>query len=272
MRRRKLYLETDRFEIMLHHSPPTLYAEETHETVQVCIPFEGACYDVLRPAAGGRMMTHTLASSDILVVPRNQPHSVNWKHSADILSLQFSNQMLEEVLGQPAPEIRDTTILRDRFLGQVALQLREAVLAGEPSSILLSSLATVIAYRVGRNADAAGRFNDFSAHPLDKRTLVKLEAFIDAHLDQPIRLHQLAALAGQSQWHFLRRFQVATGMAPNAFVQKRRIDCAAALIAGSDLDIIEIAFRVGMSPSYLSRVFVRLFGMPPTAYRRSVRR
>ena len=43
-----------RFVVYAHTSAPTLYAEEAHDTIQVCIPFARARYSVRRQSEGGR--------------------------------------------------------------------------------------------------------------------------------------------------------------------------------------------------------------------------
>jgi hypothetical protein len=45
------FADSGRFEICCHHSPPTDYPEETHATVQICIPQRGAAYSVTRSFA-----------------------------------------------------------------------------------------------------------------------------------------------------------------------------------------------------------------------------
>src|SRR5258708_1980123 len=85
MKKRPLtFADPGRFEIYSHHSAPTLYAEESHETVQICVPMERALYSVTRQSETGRTVVHNLGTRDVLVIPVGQPHSVNWRRPAAI--------------------------------------------------------------------------------------------------------------------------------------------------------------------------------------------
>ena len=132
-----LHEEAGDFAMLLHHSPPKSYPEEAHSTVQVCIPYQGARYDVLRRSQGGTRLTHRLRTGDILVIPEGQPHAVNWLRPADIMSLHISRRFLEEVLDAQTPDIPDALILHDPLISQIAAELRCAVKDGTSSPVLL---------------------------------------------------------------------------------------------------------------------------------------
>src|SRR5215470_6623518 len=86
------------FEIVFHHSPPTDYAEESHDTVQVCVPFENAAYAVERQSETGSARRQRLGPKDILAIPAGQPHQVSWLRAADIASFQLSQEFLAHAL------------------------------------------------------------------------------------------------------------------------------------------------------------------------------
>lgn len=265
--RPRLYHEADLFEVILHHSPETHFAEETHDTVQICIPFEGARYEVKRSSETGAMRTSLLGAGDILVVPDQQPHAVYWQRPADILSLQLSTDFLERALGKPRLQLRDSLVLRDQFLSDAALELRRAVLDDDAPPPLLGAFAAMIAYKIGRNAENQYPGPSGPIRPLSTGERSRVVDFISANLDRQIRIAELAQLVGMSQWHFLRRFTVSEGMSPNSFITKHRIEKAAALLIGSTTRVTDIAFDVGMSPSHLSRTFLHRMGVSPKAFR-----
>lgn len=265
--RPRLYEEADLFEIILHHSPETLYPEETHETVQICIPFEGARYKVARSSEAGGGLAHQLGAGDILVVPRDQPHAIHWQRPADILSLQLSTSFLEQVLDRPCVELRGNLVLRDRFLSDAAIELRRTVIGENATSPLLGAFAAMIAFKIGRNAENLGSELSGPVRPFSAGERGRLERFIMSNLDRPIRIAELAQLVGMSQWHFLRRFSATEGTSPNAYITQRRIEKACALLTQSTMSVIEIALETGMSPSHLSRTFLQRMGVSPRAFR-----
>jgi AraC family transcriptional regulator len=96
--------------------------------------------------------------------------------------------------------------------------------------------------------------------------------FIEANLGAPIQLHDLAARAGLSPYHFARAFRTSTGVTPRAFVEQRRIACASRLLAESDRSIAGIAADTGFgTQSRFTSVFKRQTGFTPAVFRRGRR-
>jgi transcriptional regulator GlxA family with amidase domain len=94
--------------------------------------------------------------------------------------------------------------------------------------------------------------------------------YIDAHLDEPLELQTLAALACMSRFHFLRRFKALVGTTPGRYVRQRRAERAADLLAASsgDIDIGNVALACGFaSHAHMSTVFRKHFNATPSAFR-----
>lgn len=271
MKKRPLtFADPGRFEIYSHHSAVTLYPEEAHETVQICVPMERALYSVTRQSETGRTLLHHLGARDVLVVPVGQPHSVDWRRPAGIVSFQMSERFIAEATGVPRVNLGDAFTLRDPFISAAAAQLNRPPGASDgPSLAFADAIATVIAYRVALGATVNGGFRpQETVPPFSHAQLLRLERFIDGHLDQPI---SVAALAGQmnlSVWHFVRRFSASHGLSPHAFITERRLARAQILLLVSDRSITEVALEVGLSHSHFSRSFLRRFGMSPRKFRR----
>ncbi len=268
-RRRPLgFAEPGRFEIYCHESPPSSYPEEVHATLQVCVPFERASYAVTRQSETGRAVVQQLGARDAVVIPGGQPHAVDWRCPAHVLSLQLSESFLAEVVdAAPSPSCRGLT-LRDPFLFASARQLR-AVLEAEvpPSPLVVGALATAIAFRVGVARGTVGRAQAPAPRSLSAREVRVLREYVDAHLDQSITLSALAGLVKLSLWHFMRCFQATFGVAPHAFITQRRLDRARELLAASPRPIVDVALEVGMTHSHFSRTFLSRFGVSPREYR-----
>src|SRR6266478_2607938 len=103
---------------------------------------------------------------------------------------------------------------------------------------------------------------------LPRYKLRRVVEFIDAHIDQPISLENLAAAAAVSPFHFPRQFKKATEMTPHQYVIQMRVKRARSLLAQSDLPLVKIAARVGFSDqSQFSNNFRNCTSVTPKAYR-----
>lgn len=107
-------------------------------------------------------------------------------------------------------------------------------------------------------------------HPLENELIQKVRDYIRRHIGQPLKLADLAREAGLSRFHFAREYRKLAGRTPMAEVRLIRADFARELILTTNLPLKEIAPAAGLGNEYsLSRVFRRLFKMPPGEFRRN---
>lgn len=96
----------------------------------------------------------------------------------------------------------------------------------------------------------------------------RLDAFIDAHLDQPIRVAQLAALFHLSAAHFTALFRQQHQTSPYRYVQARRMQRAWQLIQQTPMPLDHVAARTHFADqSALTHAFRRHFNLTPRALR-----
>jgi AraC family transcriptional regulator len=99
--------------------------------------------------------------------------------------------------------------------------------------------------------------------------LRRIKEFVDVHVSKEIGISELAGLIELSQFHFIRAFQHSVGPSPYQYVLSERIRFAKEMLSESDLSVADVALAVGFSgASQLNRVFRKLIGVTPTAFRR----
>lgn len=96
--------------------------------------------------------------------------------------------------------------------------------------------------------------------------LRKVASHIDAHLDQPLSLDDLADIAHLSRFHFERVFAEYSGETPVARVRRLRLALARRRIEAGEADsMLELAFDSGYgSAEAFSRAFRAYHGLPPS--------
>src|SRR4029453_3660331 len=101
----------------------------------------------------------------------------------------------------------------------------------------------------------------------------KARSFIQGNSNEGLSLMKVAKAVNISANHLSEKFKAVTGVNFVEYVARTRFDKARELLADGDLRISEIAFEVGFqSLSQFNRVFKRLSGKSPTAYRAAQRR
>jgi AraC family transcriptional regulator len=119
--------------------------------------------------------------------------------------------------------------------------------------------------------DAATVLPEFVTGGLPRWQIRRLIDYIDAHLEiRPLRTSDLASLIGYSHSHFHRAFRRSLGESPRTFVMQRRVAKAQQLMRDRALPLCQIAIDCGFADqSHFSRVFSRLAGQNPGAWRRN---
>jgi len=106
---------------------------------------------------------------------------------------------------------------------------------------------------------------------LTPHKLRRLTAFIDANLDRPLQVTELASEVGLSRAHFTRAFQAAVGQTPHRFVLSRRLEEVRLALEATADDLSTLAARFGFSShAHMSSAFRTAFGATPSGYRRAL--
>ena len=82
---------------------------------------------------------------------------------------------------------------------------------------------------------------------LNVRQLRQVKDFIHAQISNKITLSDLAAVAGLSQYHFIRAFKYTVGLPPYQYVLSERIRRARGQLSKPDLSLGDVALAVGFS-------------------------
>jgi AraC-like DNA-binding protein len=105
---------------------------------------------------------------------------------------------------------------------------------------------------------------------MQSHKLNRVLAFIEEHLAERIEATDLAATIHMSRFHFSRKFKAATGLAPYDFVTMRRMEVSKALLAETELPLVEVALRAGYrTHAHFTGMFHRRVGTTPSDFRKA---
>jgi len=110
---------------------------------------------------------------------------------------------------------------------------------------------------------------DGGSQPSGQISLVQqVEAYLRAHLHDPVSLRELESRYRMNRDYLGRLFRRATGLTPLAYLTKHRMEVAARLCRTTRQPIKQIALSLGyQDPLYFSRVFRQFHGKSPRAAR-----
>ncbi len=97
-------------------------------------------------------------------------------------------------------------------------------------------------------------------------------AYMEHNLSRKVTLEDLARVVHLQSTYFSNLFSKQMGVPPMQYLNRRRVERAAALLFQGEARVEEIAEAVGFSDVYhFSRTFKRFMGLPPTRYRSQIR-
>lgn len=97
--------------------------------------------------------------------------------------------------------------------------------------------------------------------------ILKALAYIEDHLDQPIKIVNIADTVGFSLFHFIRVFNDMTHHSPKDYLLRRRLTEAAKQIRSTDRTMLDIALDHGFnSHETFTRAFKRMYYVSPSHY------
>ena len=238
---------------------------------------DGAEQDHLMMCVGGSGCVsvdgqlHELRSGQLLIIPRNRRHT-SWASDETPWSLFWMHYMgddadyfLERMPGTAVPVEVDTAAQREaRGLFRACLAALDTGYS-LPNLIYASQSAShILALLLFRNAalpPEAGRISRGAQ-------LESMVEYMLENLENPLRLEDLARHAGHSVSHFSEWFKAQTGQSPMAHFEQLRIRAACRLLDLTDQPVKAIAQEAGYpDPYYFSRVFKKVMGVSPEAYR-----
>lgn len=191
-------------------------------------------------------------------------------HGDRCIAVQLAPALFEEIAAFAAGTARfrfATPMLPSGpALARILVAL-EAASTGTAAS--MEELALAVAEQVvAASAGATLRCEPCPA--ADERRVARAIRLVEARAEEALGLDALAAEAGMSRYHFLRRFRRVTGRTPYRYLLDLRLRRAALRLRRTRESVATIAFDIGFGDlSTFNAQFRAAFGQAPQAWRRS---
>jgi len=204
--------------------------------------------------------TYLLAAADLLEGRRATTH---WGRAAD-LAAKFPKVMVEPdrifVKDGSIWSSAGVTAGIDLALALIAEDLGEAIAR-------LTAKQLVVYYR---RPGGQSQFSELLELAPSGGRFGGLLDYIRTHLKETLLVEQLARRAAMSPRHFARAFRAETGVTPAKAVDRLRAEAARAALESGATSVQRVAQQCGFgNPERLRRSLIRIFGVPPSAWKRS---
>lgn len=222
----------------------------------------------------GLLQQKQIIDNDIMIVPAEVTSSGVWhdeiKATLIILEPTYISNLVPEAINPDRVELIPQFPRSDPLVVQIGLALKQELELGSFHGnfyieALSNALGMHLIYKYGSKKLKIKEYSD----GLSNQQLAPVLEYIHEHLAEEIKLVDLAAIVGMSQYYFSRFFKKSMGISPYQYVIQQRINKAKLLFQQTDLSIFEVAIQCGFShSSHLARHFKRLEGVSPQVFRK----
>jgi AraC family transcriptional regulator len=158
-------------------------------------------------------------------------------------------------------------LIANSLAGLLETAQRELERDRDAAKVSLATASYILQAEIERYSAA----NELAKGGLAAWQILRVRAYIDSNLHRTIHIRDLSAVARRSPAHFSRKFKLALGEPPHAYVVRRRLERACHLMMTSSASLSEIALNVGFSDqAHLCRLFRQAFGQSPANWRREL--
>jgi AraC family transcriptional regulator len=242
-----------------------------HDEHSICLSLAPRPVHLLQ-TQGNTTRTGSYAKGDFCITPAKMPFFCCWDSDDRFVQIRIASGFVQSVARENIDRNPDRLELlpefrtRDQQIEAIGMMLlTELQQEHSGSRLYIESLANVLAVHLLRQYTITKPPLPIYEGGLPQRQLLQVLDYIHDHLDQDIKLADLAALLSMSRFHFSHLFKQSIGTSPYQYLLQQRIERAKQLLKQTERSIMEIALECGFnSHSHLSKQFRQLTGITPT--------
>ncbi len=201
------------------------------------------------------------------------PHVIHTEKSSSLSPLKYLVLGVRNVVFKSSSSLPRSVIHIPRAGGEniealLNLMLEEAKSRSDTSSFVCQKLLQALLCKL----EALSHTNYVNLEDENiPRECSYVKNYIDAHLEEDIRLEDLARAVHLNKFYLAHIFKESYGVAPMRYLTEQRILKAKNMLEQTDYSISTLAQAMGFSSAnYFSQSFKKYTGLTPIQYRRSV--
>lgn len=251
---------------------PGRVLEHEAEFHEINIPVSGHL-TTKKVSANGKIATYKGGAGNICLTPAGQAISALWEKPLDnmgiLLEPEFVARIAVENRFNGGFELFDKPREKDPLIQHIGLTLLSEANSETPAGKLYAdSLIQTMTLHLLKNYSTARAISENLNGGLSGYKLRRVEEFINENLEEDLSLAEIAEVADLSQFHFARAFRKSTGLTPQNYLMKQRIERAKVLLAKNDLPIVEVSLRTGFkNQSHFTTLFRKFTKFTPKMWR-----
>ena len=230
----------------------------------------------MRRSSGGPWQSAKVGKGTISLLTRAAQSTWSWEQPIEVRHIYLGHESIQStastVFGRDpqSVEIDDRVAAVDPVILHYFQMLENELKSGEIGQrLMIDALRSQLAVHLLRYyakiqmpGDAGSAFSQ-----TQRRRIIDL---IEARLTEDISLDDLAGSVGLSPFHFSRQFKSEFGLAPYAYVIRKRVAKAQEILRQGDTALKAVALDCGFSDqSHFCRTFRKVAGVTPIQYQKN---
>jgi AraC family transcriptional regulator len=255
------------------------HRQPAHETPDYCFPVHTISIALSYEATefkANRRVYKDFCPGNVAICPAHESLSTQAYGNAEFMLISLQPSLLADItdgnFSGSQIEIMAQVFGRDPLIYHMGLELKQELELREiEHQLYAESMGTALAaHLIRRYATQKAIVKSYSGG-LPPHKLKAAIAYIQAHLDQPLSLAEMAAVVQMSPHYFATLFKQSIGVAPYQYVTHCRIERAKQLLIHPELTIVEVCHQVGFqNQSHFTKVFREHTNVTPKVYRNSL--
>ncbi|MEL7509583.1 MAG: AraC family transcriptional regulator [Cyanobacteria bacterium J06554_1] len=257
---------------------PCVVPEVTFNDHLIVLPIAGQLSTNFCPD-GFTTQRHTCRVGSISIYPAGTSTQCtiekrkDYRYNCLQLKTEALSRAISETIDISQFELSPQFGLTDPFIKTILCRFAQDMDAASPlDRLYIDSLSNTLFVHLLQHYTTCKKELSHYEDGLSKPQLNRAIDYIESHLDQEIKLTDIAKVLGMSQYYFCRLFRQSMGVSPYKYVIQQRVEQAKRLLRQPQkMSIAAIALECGFTnQSALCKHFRSQVGTTPNAYRQNL--